>query len=93
MNNLIVQNINNRLYVNSREVSEMIGKRHNDLLRDIKRYCEVLSQNEPNANLRSADYFVPASYKDANNQDRPCYLLTRKGCDMVANKMTGEKGD
>jgi len=22
----------------------------------------------------------------------PCYLITKKGCDMVANKMTGEKG-
>ncbi|MCX8167304.1 MAG: Rha family transcriptional regulator, partial [Candidatus Micrarchaeota archaeon] len=25
-------------------------------------------------------------------KERPCYLLTKKGCDMVANKMTGEKG-
>jgi hypothetical protein len=29
---------------------------------------------------------------DTQNQSRPCYLLTRKGCDLVANKMTGEKG-
>lgn len=92
MNNLIVQNINGRLYVDSREVAEMVEKRHNDLLRDIKRYCEVLSQNEPNANLRSADYFVPATYQDNLNRTKPCYLLTRKGCDMVANKMIGEKG-
>lgn len=86
------QNINDRLYVNSREVAEMIGKRHDHLLRDIKKYCEILSQNEPNPELGTATFFVPATYKDTNNQDRPCYLLTRKGCDMVANKMSGEKG-
>ncbi|HUX79106.1 MAG TPA: phage antirepressor KilAC domain-containing protein, partial [Alphaproteobacteria bacterium] len=37
--------------------------------------------------------FIKSSYKvDGNNKTYPCYLLTRKGCDMVANKMTGEKG-
>lgn len=25
-------------------------------------------------------------------ETRPCYLLTKKGCDMVANKMIGDKG-
>lgn len=93
MNNLIVQNVNGKLYVDSREVAEMVGKRHDHLIRDIKKYCEILSQNEMSPELGRANFFVPASYKDANNQDRPCYLLTRKGCDMVANKMTGDKGD
>src|SRR5699024_12364961 len=27
-----------------------------------------------------------------NNQTYPCYLLTKQGCEMVANKLTGEKG-
>lgn len=88
------QNINDRLYVNSREVAEMIGKDHDKLLRDIRKYKETLDNNnfEHSPTLASPNFFVPASYKDANNQDRPCYLLTRKGCDMVANKMTGDKG-
>lgn len=94
MDNLTIQNINGRLYVDSREVAEMTGKAHNLLLRDIKKYKETLdaNQNEPSAKMNSANFFVPATYKDANNQDRPCFLLTRKGCDMVANKMTGTKG-
>ena len=92
MNNLVVQNINDRLYVDSREVAEMVGKRHDNLSRDIKKYCEVLTQNEMNSNLRATDYFVPATYQDNLNRTKPCYLLTRKGCDMVANKMTGDKG-
>ena len=68
----------------------MVGKRHNDLLRDIKGYKEVIDQN---ANSRSANFFIESTYKNDNNQSYSCYLLTKKGCDMVANKMTGEKGE
>ena len=42
--------------------------------------------------MQTADFFVPSTYLDAQNQERPCYLIAKKGCDMVANKMTGEKG-
>lgn len=91
MNNLIIQNINNRLYVDSREVAEMIEKRHDHLLRDIKKYCEILSQNEPNPELGTATFFVPATYKDTNNQDMPCYLLTRKGCAWLLIKCQVKK--
>lgn len=75
--------------IDSREVAEMTGKEHKHLLRDIKGYVKVLN---PSPNLDSANFFIESTYLDANNQSRPCYLLTRKGCDMVANKMTGEKG-
>lgn len=40
----------------------------------------------------SVDFFIPHTYTDSKGEQRPCYLLTKKGCDMVANKMTGEKG-
>ena len=93
MNNLVIQNINNRLYLDSREVAEMTGKNHDKLLRDIRKYKETLDNNnlEHSPTLASPNFFVPASYKNSQNRDMPCYLLTRKGCDMVANKMTGEK--
>ena len=29
---------------------------------------------------------------EGNNKTYPCYLLTRKGCHIVANRMTGKKG-
>lgn len=89
MNDLTIINLNGQLVTESREVAEMVSKRHSDLMRDIKGYKEILDQN---ANLRSADFFIEHTYKNDNNQSYPCYLLTRKGCDMVANKMTGEKG-
>ena len=51
------------------------------------------SNSQQNPNLDSANFFLESSYKaDDGSRSYPCYLLTRKGCDMVANKMTGEKG-
>jgi Rha family phage regulatory protein len=89
MTNLSIINQNGQLYADSREVAEMIDKNHAHLLRDIKGYIEII---DPNPNLDSASFFIPSTYIDSQNQVRPCCLLTRKGCDMVANKMTGEKG-
>ena len=77
-------------FADSREVAEMVDKRHADLCRDIERYIGIISEN---AKLRFQDFFVESSYKvEGNNKTYKCYLLTKKGCDMVANKMTGEKG-
>lgn len=87
---LKVINKNGVLLVDSRDVAEMIGKRHTDLMRSIRNYVEVISENPK---LRFQDFFVESTYKvEGNNKTYDCYLLTRKGCDMVANKMTGEKG-
>ncbi|HDX9589243.1 TPA: Rha family transcriptional regulator [Bacillus pseudomycoides] len=81
--------VNEELTLSSLEVAEMTGKRHDNLLRDIDKYNEVLKMT---SELRASDFFIKSSYKDALNREKDCYLLTRKGCDMVANKMTGEKG-
>lgn len=42
--------------------------------------------------IEAGEFFIPSSYVDGKGEARPCYLITKKGCDMVANKMTGEKG-
>ncbi|HGM3394965.1 TPA: Rha family transcriptional regulator [Clostridioides difficile] len=89
MNNLTVIKRNNKYLVESREVAELIEKDHNQLLRSIRGYISVLEQS---AKLHTDDFFIESTYKNENNQKYPCYLLTKKGCDMVANKMTGEKG-
>lgn len=87
---LTIINQNGKLLVDSREVAEMIGKRHDHLIRDIQGYIKVISNNP---DLGTSNFFIESSYKQAGNgKENPCYLLTKKGCDMVANKMTGEKG-
>jgi Rha family phage regulatory protein len=88
MNKLTVQNYRGQFVVDSREVAEMVDKNHKELLRDIRNYEGILLS----ANLRSVDFFINETYKDSTGRTLPLYLLTRRGCDMVANKMTGEKG-
>lgn len=72
----------------SLEVSQMVRKEHKGLLRDIRRYCEQLAESK----LAPGDFFTENTYLDANNQSRPCYLVTKKGCEFIAHKLTGQKG-
>lgn len=83
-----IVSINGKLLVDSREVAEMVTKPHNDLMKSIRTYAEYLTQG----NFPLSEFFIESSYQDSTGRTLPCYLLTRKGCDMVANKMTGEKG-
>lgn len=88
MNELKVISVEGQLVTDSRDVAELVGKEHKNLLRDISNYSDILTSS----NLSPLNFFIPNSYEDSKGQNRPCYLLTKKGCDMVANKMTGEKG-
>ena len=88
MNNLTIINHNGQKTIDSREVAEMIDIQHKDLLEKIRGYMTHLTSGK----FRPLDFFVESTYQDAKGEERPCYLLTRKGCDMVANKLTGEKG-
>ncbi|MBU3131565.1 ORF6C domain-containing protein [Clostridium gasigenes] len=88
MKGLRIINKDGHLLVDSREVSEMVGKEHKHLLRDIDGYITVLSGSPK---LGCENFFISDTFENRGKQ-YPCYLLTRKGCDMVANKMTGEKG-
>lgn len=88
MSNLQVINQDGVYVIDSRDVATMTGKQHKDLLETIRGYEQFLTGGE----FRSLDFFIPGTYVDSKGETRPNYLLTRKGCDMVANKMTGEKG-
>lgn len=80
-----------RLVADSRDVAPLAGKNHGHLLRDIRRYVAVID-GSTNPKLDSLEYFIPSFYNDEKNQSRPYYLCTQMGCDMIAHKMTGEKG-
>ena len=74
--------------ITSNEVAEMVGKEHSKLIRDIRTYVGYLAE----AKIGSGDFFIESSYSDSNKQNRPNYLLTKQGCEMVSNKLTGAKG-
>lgn len=85
----IIKQVNDQEAMDSRDVAKMIRKRHTDLVRDIRRYISDMSQN---AKLRSDNFFIESSYQAGTGKNYTCYLLTKQGCEFVANKLTGRKG-
>lgn len=75
-------------YIDSREVAEMVGKEHKNIIRDIRGYLEEFSQ----LNFEPSDFFTESIYKNERGKEYPCYLVTKKGCEFIAHKLTGIKG-
>lgn len=88
MKELTLTNFNGIKAIDSRVVAEAIEKPHNDLMKDIRKYSGFLNEGK----ISHVDFFIENSYTDNKGEKRPCYLCTRKGCEMIANKMTGAKG-
>ncbi len=88
MAELEVLRIDGKNVIDSRVVAETIDTPHSDLLKKIRNYESVLLKEK----FPSMDFFVPNEYKDSIGRKLPCYLLTKQGCEMVANKLIGEKG-
>lgn len=88
MNGLKVQDFHGQQVIDSRDVAQMVERNHYELLKSIRQYGEYLADGE----IPVGDFFIENTYLDANNQPRPNYLITKKGCDMIANKTTGKKG-
>lgn len=74
--------------ITSMEVAEMVEKRHADLLKDIRKYVRQLNEG----NISPVDFFTESVRIDIKGQQQPCYLVTKKGCEFIAHKMTGQKG-
>lgn len=66
----------------------MVGKDHNKLLRDIREYISQLGQSK----IGHTSFFTEAEYTDKSNRQKPCYDVTKKGCEFIAHKLTGVKG-
>ena len=62
--------------ISSIEISELINKSHADIMLDIR---NLLDQGVAECN------FALGTYLDKNNQRRPCYNLTQKGCLILAS--------
>lgn len=88
MNGLKVQDFHGKQVIDSRDVAQMVEREHNALLKSIRQYADYLAEGE----IAQGDFFIESTYLDGNNQPRPNFLITKKGCDMIANKTTGKKG-
>lgn len=74
--------------ITSMDVAEMVDKKHKELLRDIRKYCEQLAESK----IALSDFFTESTYITEQNRVMPCFLVTKKGCEFIAHKLTGQKG-
>lgn len=76
------------------EIAEMMEVPHFDVLKklegakDRKGIIQVLGESQ----MSVANYFTETTYIDAQGKHRKCYDCTKMGCELLANKFTGEKG-
>lgn len=66
----------------------MMEKNHKNLIRDIRRYMNQFNE----LNIAPVDFFRESTYEDNKGETRPCYRITKKGCEFIAHKLTGTKG-
>ena len=88
MNELKVQDFHGKQVIDSRDVAQMVERGHNELMKTIRTYVAYLNEGE----IPLVDFFIESTYIDGKGQPRPNFLITKKGCDMIANKTIGKKG-
>lgn len=76
------------------EIAGMLETTHFDVLKKLEgaKDRKGIIQTMCDHHLSVADYFIESEYADAQGKPRKCYLVTKIGCDFLANKFTGEKG-
>lgn len=88
--------------ISSREVAEMMEREHKDIIRMIdgyeppegskKRRIVGIIPTLTKGNIPFSKYFIESIYMDKSGKQNKCYELTKMGCELLANKLTGEKG-
>lgn len=71
--------------VNSKVVAEMLGKRHDNFMRDIRKYIASLGDS-------SSTYFQESRYDSTVKKNCFCYEITPKGCELISNRIPLAKG-
>lgn len=74
--------------ITSLEVAEMVGREHKNVMRDIEKIKDELSQLK----IEPSTYFHESTYINSRNKEYPMYSLTKKGCEVYGNRMTGIDG-
>lgn len=80
--------------IDSREVAEMMERSHGDVMKMIQGsgknlgIVPVLEKGGIDVN----DFFIKSTYKvEGNNKTYNCYLVTKKGCELLGSRLQGEK--
>ena len=74
--------------ISSREVAEMMEVQHKHLLEKIDNINKTLTSRK----IDPLKYWTESSYRDAKGEARREFQVTKRGCEFLAHKSTGEKG-
>lgn len=76
--------------LSSREVADMMEMGHSHLLRKI----DLINEDFRKSQIGFSKYWTESSYKvDGNNKEYREFLITKRGCEFLAHKTTGTKGN
>ena len=76
--------------ISSREVAEMMEVTHANLLQKI----DNINNDFREMKIQFSKYWVESTYKvDGQNREYKEYLITKRGCEFLAHKTTGTKGN
>ncbi|EAY5141298.1 Rha family transcriptional regulator [Salmonella enterica] len=72
------------LTMTTKQIEELTGKNHKDIMRDVRRMIKSLEEGSQLAERNFAPgYFVETTYIDKNNQARPMYELDEDLCNTL----------
>lgn len=84
--------------LNFQQSSEKSNAVKNDVVKDNALKIEAVKDNErKNARVEYGfidldEFWIDSTYLDKKGESRPCYNITKKGCEFIAHKCTGQKG-
>lgn len=86
--------------ISTLEIAEMMEVPHYEILRKLEGTTNPDGSVKQvgiipvlaDGNFPVTDYFIKSTYITGQNKKMPCYEVTKLGCDLLANKFTGEKG-
>lgn len=84
--NELIKQIDGNQVMDSRDVAKMVGKRHRDLMRDIRRYISDLEESaklrsrdmKHDPKLDSAQFFIESSYEWTQKGKKFIYDLLKE---------------
>lgn len=96
MNEIVKNSKTKQNTITTIEIAEMMNMKHYKVLEKLdgtkdgktKGIIDILTHHD----FVVSDYFILSTYKDQSGKENKCYLVTKLGCDFLANKFTGEKG-
>ena len=76
--------------LSSREVAQMMEiKEHKNLLKKI----DGINKDLTSSKVSSLKYWIESTYKDSKGEKRREFLITKRGCEFLAHKTNGTKGN